>query len=419
MHTKTLGKNLRNEFPIFAHNERLHNGTLMPLHYLDSAATAQKPSAVIDALKNFLECNYGTVHRGAYSLSAKSSLLYEDARAEVARFLGPSFKPHQIIFTKGTTESLNILASGFAETILNENSRIVIPITEHHANLVPWQQAALKADCELAYIRLNNNEDNKFTLNIEQAKKLITPSTKVVSVAHMGNVLGQINPIKELIVLAKNVNAYVVIDCAQSVTCLNQDLFTLGADAIAFSGHKVYGPTGIGVLALKDELASILPPFVFGGSMVTSVTEEGAQWAASPAKFEGGTPPIAEAIGLMAALKWYQGIGGHQKVHKHCANLASAFIEGLKKIPKIQIFSPQSGQETIVSFHHETIHSHDLVTILDAHNIAMRAGHHCAWPLVHQLKVDSLCRASFACYNDFDDIEASLEILKNHRFFAN
>ncbi len=417
MQNKIFGQSLRTEFPIFKNNERFENKKRMPLYYLDSAATAQKPQIVIDTIKDFLENSYGTVHRGAYSLSATSTKLYEDARAEAAAFLGPSVKPNQIVFTKGTTESLNLIASGLAETILDKNSRIVIPSIEHHANFIPWQQAALKTECELAYIHLKGHQNEDLALNLEEAKKLITPNTKVVSFAHMGNVLGQINPIKELISLAKNVNAFVIIDCAQSITCLNQDLFALGADAIAFSGHKIYGPTGIGVLAINDNLAEHLPPFLFGGGMVSSVTEEESTWASSPSKFEAGTPPITEAIALAATLKWYNELGGYQKVHTHCANLTTKFIDGLRKIKQIQLFTPNTGAETIVSFQNKNIHSHDLVTILDAHNIAMRAGHHCAWPLVHYLKVDSLCRASFAIYNDIDDVEVSLEILKKASLF--
>jgi len=416
MLTKQLGKKLRKEFPVFDYNARHTKDEIRPFHYLDSAASAQKPSAVIDALHSFIEHKYATVHRGAYALSAQSTVMYESTRHEVAKFLGSSFDSSHIVFTKGTTESLNMLASGLSETVLTKSSRIVLPMSEHHSNLVPWQQAALKKDCELAYIHLNGKQGDGLALNLNEASKLITKNTKVVTFSHMGNVLGQINPIEELISLAKAVNAIVIIDCAQSITCLNQNLFALGADAIAFSGHKFYGPTGIGVLALTKSLAEILPPFMFGGGMVSAVSEEGANWVDPPHKFEAGTPPITEAIGLSAAINWYNTLGGQEKIHNHCSKLASQFITGLKKIKEIEIFSPESGRETLVSFRHKTIHSHDLTTILDAHNIALRSGHHCAWPLIHHLGVDALCRASFGVYNDEDDVESSLEVIKNHRF---
>lgn len=404
MDKKKLGQSLRNEFPIFKN----------PLVYLDSAASAQKPKYVIDAMTNHQMNDYANVHRGAYDLSARSTNLYESARVKVANFLGSSIKPHQVIFTRGTTEGLNILASGLAQTVLTESSRIVIPMLEHHSNFVPWQQAALHKNCELAYIHLQGNQ---YKLNIDEAAKLITKSTQVVSFAHMGHVLGQINPIEKLIDLAKNVNALAIVDCAQSVTCLNQDLFSIGADAFVFSGHKIFGPTGIGVLVLSDDLANRLPPLIFGGGMVSAVTEQESQWASSPAKFEAGTPPITQAVGLTAALEWYEELGGKEMVHKHSAHLANLFVNGLKKNKKIEFFSPDTGHETIVSFRHKDMHAHDLSTVFDAHNIAVRSGHHCAWPLIKFLNVDSLCRASFSVYNDTDDVDFSLEILKNASLF--
>lgn len=404
MRKKKLGKSLRREFPIFKH----------PIVYLDSAASAQKPKYVIDAMVNHQKNDYANVHRGAYALSARSTNLYESARIKVAHFLGDSIRPHQIVFTHGATEGLNILASGLAKTILTESSRIVVPIAEHHSNFVPWQQAALTRNCELAYISL---QKHVYELNMAEAARLITKNTKVVSFAHMGHVLGQINPIEKMIELAKNVNALAIVDCAQSITCLNQNLFALGADAFVFSGHKIFGPTGIGVLVLSDELAEQLPPMMFGGGMVRAVTEHGALWASSPAKFEAGTPPITEVVGLTAALEWYERLGDKEAIHTHCAHLANLFIDGLRKNEKIEVFSPNTGHETIVSFRHKDIHAHDLTTVFDAHNIAVRAGHHCAWPLIHLLKLDSLCRASFSVYNDEDDVQFSLEILKKASLF--
>ena len=383
-----------------------------PLVYLDSAATAQKPQMVIDAIKNYLENEYGTVHRGAYGLSAKSSFLYEQTRQTVASFLGLSHS-ESVIFTRGTTESLNILAHGLAETVLTEDSRIVLPAFEHHSNLIPWQQAALKTSCELAYLKPQGKSGALLSLNLEEAKKLITKNTKVVTLAHMGNVLGQINPLPDIIQLAKQVNAFVIIDSAQSVTCLDSSsLFKMGADAVVFSGHKFYGPTGIGVLALSPALLDILPPLMFGGAMVSQVTLEESTWAPAPACFEAGTPPITEAIALNAAFEWIKKVGGPKAIHAHASSLNSRFIEGLKQIGGLELYSQETGHEVLVSFRSPKMHAHDFVTYLDSYGICMRAGHHCAWPLIQFLGVDALVRASFAAYNNVDDVDYTLQAIK-------
>lgn len=415
MRKVSLGAETRSEFPIFANNVlEGRAGEVLPLVYLDSAVSAQKPRAVIDAMTSFLERDYGSVHRGAYGLSVRASLAYEEARERVARFVGPSVSASRIVFTRGTTESLNMLASGLSQTVLDASARIVISVMEHHANMVPWQQAAQRADCELAYIPMVGKAGEALRLDLDKARKLISRDTKVVAFAHVGNVLGQVNPVKEICALAKEVGAIVVLDCAQSMTCFDDDPFAWGVDAVAFSAHKLYGPSGIGVLALSPALMESLPPFLFGGGMISNVTLEGAEWAAGPARFEAGTPPIVEAIGLSAALSWIDG-KGRVAIHSHSARLATRFREGLSRLTGVQIFSPETGEETIVSFRHETIHAHDLATLLDGSNVAMRAGHHCAWPLVRFLGVDALLRASFAAYSDDDDVERALEAIKRAR----
>ncbi|KAB8032093.1 aminotransferase class V-fold PLP-dependent enzyme [Fluviispira multicolorata] len=411
MKATKLGSHIRNEFPIFQNNKKIEDGQTKPFSYLDSAVSAQKHESVIKAMTHHLEYDYGSVHRGAYGVSIRSSQMYENTRIKVANFIGKSVKPEQIVYTRGATESLNILASGIGEEFLNENSRIVIPAAEHHANLIPWQQVALRKNCELAYISFEGKSGDKLKLNLSEAKKLITKNTKVVSLAHVGNVLGQINPIHEIIEIAKKVDALVILDCAQSMTCIDEDLFALGADAIAFSPHKIYGPSGIGVLAMSKELMERLPPFTFGGAMISDVTLEGSQWTSGPAKFEAGTPPITETVGLGAAIDWVAKVG-KQNIHDHAAALASEFLNKIQEIQDIEVFSPSTGQETIISFRHKKIHAHDLATILDADNIAMRAGHHCAWPLIRFLGVDALVRCSFAAYSDKDDIEIALAAIK-------
>ncbi len=411
-----LEKSLKKQFPIFKNNERTDLNGIKPLVYLDSAVSTQKPQVVIDTMKHHLEFDYGSVHRGAYHLSARSSEMYENVRKKMAQFIGSSVLPEQIIFTKGATESLNILANGFAREILQEDSRIVIPSIEHHANLVPWQQAALYKNCEIAYIPLVGIKGSDLRLNLSEAKKLINKNTKVVSLATVGNVLGQINPINEIIELAKKVGAYVIADHAQGASCFEQDLFALGVDAVAFSGHKIYGPSGIGILALSKELMQKIPPLLYGGGMISSVTLEESTWLEGSAKFEAGTPPITEVAGLGAAVDWINTYG-RKNIHQHSNKLASKFLHELKKMPYIDIFAPETGEETLISFRHKDIHAHDLVTILDSYNVAMRAGHHCAWPLIKLLSVDALVRCSFAAYSETEDVEIALEAIKNSSKF--
>ena len=409
---KKIGASLRLEFPVFAHNvRRCADGVERPLCYLDSAVSTHKPQKVIDKIVEFMSRDYGSVHRGAYQLSVRASDQYEAARARVARFIGSGVRAEQVVFTRGTTESLNLLAHGLTETRLTADKRIVIPAIEHHANFVPWQQAALKADCEIAYIPMCGTSGSDLRLDLNAAAKLITPNTSIVSLAHVGNVLGQINPVQDIAALAKRVGALVILDCAQSMTCFSENPFDWGVDAIAFSGHKLYGPTGIGVLVLRPELLTELPPLLTGGGMISNVTLEESTWTTGTAKLEAGTPPITEAVGLAAALDWLDDVG-RSRIHEHASALASKFAEKLEKIPGIQLFYPGTGNETIVSFRHAALHAHDLATILDGSNVAMRAGHHCAWPLVRQLGVDALVRASFAAYSDEDDIEQAIVAIK-------
>ncbi len=410
--TVSLGSHLRSQFPIFEHNFRFENGRKLPLSYLDTAATAQKPFAVINAMREYLERDYGTVHRGAYGLSARSSEMYESARSRIQSFLGPSAASDvEVIFTRGATESLNIIANGLGERFLDSDHRIVTTIAEHHANMVPWQQVAMRKDCELAYIPMIGKKGFDLRLNLDTAQKLISSNTRVVALAHVGNVLGQENKVAEIAAMAKSVGAFVVLDAAQSIASFESDVFSLGVDAVAFSAHKMYGPSGIGVLAARRSLLSEIPPFLFGGGMISNVTLEESSWSDGPAKFEAGTPPIVEVAGLIAAVDWMNKVG-RKRIHDHASRLAALFASQLREIPEVEIFSPGTGSETVIPFRHKRVHAHDLATILDSENVAVRAGHHCAWPLIRFLGVDALVRASFAAYSDEDDVEAAIRGVK-------
>lgn len=412
--TVNLGAALRAEFPIFtaAQRQNAAGGPSHPLVYLDSAATTQKPVAVLRGMSNFLENQYATVHRGAYALSDAASRRYEEVRDKIAAMVGSGVRRDQVIFTRGTTESLNILAWGLGECRVTEADRVVVTTIEHHANMLPWQQTALRKNCEIAYIPLVGSKGRDLRLDLDKARRFITPNTKIVTVAHVGNVLGQINPLADLAEMAHAVGAVFVVDAAQSISSLPVDYFALGADAVAFSAHKMYGPSGVGALVARPELLEEMPPLMVGGGMIETVTLEGATWAKAPAKFEAGTPPIVEVIGFGLAYDWLEGIG-RQRIHAHCARLASQLREGLERLPGVTVHSACTGEETLVAFRHERIHAHDLATLLDASNIAVRAGHHCAWPLVRGLGIDALVRASFGAYSDSDDVEALLEAVRH------
>ena len=412
-HNAAVGAPLRDQFPIFQNQQRRSaSGVLLPLTFLDSAASAQKPQCVIDAMVKHMQYSYGSVHRGAYSLSMLSSELYESARSDIAAFVGDGVTAEEVVFTHGTTEALNLVALGAAEGLLGPNDRVVVAAAEHHANLVPWQQAALRSGCELAYIPFSGDPGYSYSLNLEKAEKLITKNTKIVAIAHVGNVLGQHNPLAEIIALAQNVGAFVVVDSAQSISSCDKNPLSMGAHAMAFGAHKMYGPTGVGALVGRHELLRLLPPLIFGGGMIADVTLEQSSWAPLPARFEAGTPPITEVVGFAEAARWLGQGGRREAAHRHCAHLATLLREGLGALPGVKIYSSSTGFETLVSFRHDAVHAHDLATVLDGFNVAVRAGHHCAWPLVRDLGADALVRASFGIYNDVDDVERCLEAIK-------
>lgn len=393
-----LNQSITDDFPIL--KQKVNGKRLV---YLDNSATTQKPKQVINAIVDFYQNDNANVHRGVYQLSQRSTAAYENAHKIVAKFIGASFE--EIIFTKGTTESINLLAYSLGSS-LEDGDEIVLSQMEHHSNIVPWQQITEEKNLVLNFIPIT--EDYK--LDIDEAKKLITQKTKIVSIAHMSNVLGTINPIKEIAQLAHSVGALMIVDAAQSAPHMKIDVNELDCDFLAFSGHKVAGPTGIGVLYGKKRLLERMKPFLYGGDMISEVTFKNSTWNELPWKFEAGTPNIAGAIGLAKAIEYLQSIG-MDNIQEHGSFLAAYAIEKLSKIDGLQIIGPKGieNRGPVVSFVVEGIHPHDLSEILDRFGVAVRGGHHCAMPLMSLLGVNGTTRASFYIYNTPEDVDALAE----------
>ena len=372
--------------------------------YLDNGATTQKPQAVIDAMNKYYEEENANVHRGIYALSEQATQNYEQAHQIVADFINAQFE--EIIFTKGTTESLNLLASSLGK-LLQPGDEILLTEMEHHSNIVPWQQVAQERQAILKYIPLTKQG----TLDMAKAKQLLTRKTKIVSVAHMSNVLGTINPVKELAQLAHGQGAVIIVDAAQSVPHLPVDVQDLDCDFLAFSGHKMLGPTGIGVLYGKKQLLEKLNPYQFGGGMIKEVTFQHSTWNDLPWKFEAGTPNIAGALGLAAAITYLQKIG-MKNVARHGQELVQYALQQLSALPGLTVLGPREQRGPLVSFTLDGIHPHDIADIAGRNNVAVRAGHHCAMPLHYKLGIAGSTRASFSLYNTKDDIDALAAVLK-------
>jgi cysteine desulfurase/selenocysteine lyase len=399
---------VRKDFPIF--ERTIRDGKR--LVYLDSGATSQKPWAVINAESDFYSRHNAAVHRGAHQLAEEATDAYEGARAIVAEFLGA--QDNEIIFTKSATESINAVAyaMGNAEPgnrfALTASDSIVVTEMEHHANLIPWQQLAKRTGAQLNWFKVT--QDSRLDLsNIDQ---LITANTKVVAVTHQSNVLGTINPLDAIVKRAHEVGAVVVLDACQSVPHMPVNVVELDVDFLAFSGHKSVGPTGVGILWGKSELLSELPPFLTGGSMVTSVTMESATWAEAPQKFEAGVPNMAQAVGLGAALNYLSNIG-MDAIAQHERSLTGYALDKLLQIPGLRIVGPQNNVDrgAALSFTIKDIHPHDVGQYVDSQGIAVRTGHHCAWPLTKIMNVPATTRASFYLYNDEHDVDALVQAL--------
>ncbi|HHP9060290.1 TPA: cysteine desulfurase [Listeria monocytogenes] len=394
---------IRADFPILAQeiNEK-------PLAYLDNAATSQKPKQVIEALTHYYEFDNANVHRGVHTLAARATDAYESARGKVAKFIHAR-EVAEIIFTRGTTSAINLVVDSYAEANIEAGDEIVISYLEHHSNLIPWQQLAKRKGAVLKYIELE--EDG--TISVEQAKKTIGEKTKIVALAHVSNVLGTITPIKEIAAIAHQFGAVILVDGAQAVPHMEIDVVDLDADFYAFSGHKMMAPTGIGALYGKRELLDAMEPTEFGGEMIDFVELYDSTWKELPWKFEAGTPIIGGAIALGAAIDYLVEVG-LANIHAHEQALASYAIEEMSKIEGITIYGPKDASKRcgLVTFNLEGAHPHDIATILDEDGIAIRAGHHCAQPLMKWLDVSSTARASFYIYNTKEEIDALIDGLK-------
>jgi cysteine desulfurase/selenocysteine lyase len=404
----------RKDFPIF--ERTIRDGK--KLVYLDSGATSQKPLSVIEAESNFYKFTNAAVHRGAHQLAEEATDAYEGARLKVANFLGA--KEEEIVFTKNATESLNLVAYAMGNAALgsrfalSSKDQIVVTEMEHHANLIPWQQLAARTGAELKWFEVTPEG----RLDLSAINSVITENTKVVALTHQSNVLGTINPLAAITARAHEVGAVVVLDACQSVPHMPIDVKQLNVDFLAFSGHKALGPTGVGVL--WSSVFEELPPFLFGGSMIETVTMTSATWAPAPRKFEAGVPNMAQAVGLGAALDYLTEIG-MQSIFDHEVELTGYLIEGLLQIPELSIVGPLNtdARGGSVSFTVGQIHPHDLGQYLDSQGVAVRTGHHCAWPLTRKLGVPATTRASLYLYNDESDCDALFAAISGaQKYFA-
>lgn len=381
------------------------------LAYLDSAATTQKPVQVIKAVDEYYKMSNANPHRGAYDLSIKATELYENTREVVRKFIGAE-KSKEIVFVKNSTEGFNLLAYSYGMNFINPGDEIVISIAEHHSNLVPWQQVARAKGAVLKYLYL----DKDGVVSEDEMEKKITDKTKIVSVTHVSNVLGTVNPIKKIIDKAHSVGAIAIIDTAQSAPHMKINVKDLDADFIVFSVHKMLAPMGIGVLYGKEELLEKMPPFIFGGDMIESVWEQKATFAEVPHKFEGGTQNVGGAVGLTAAINYLNdfGMDNVQKIEKE---LVSYALDKLSELPYITIYGTKdmSKKAGVISFNVKDVHPHDVATILNSYGVAIRTGHHCANPLMRYLGIVATCRASFYLYNTKEDVDALIYGLKNTR----
>jgi cysteine desulfurase / selenocysteine lyase len=385
---------VRAEFPIFRQSPPDR-----PLVYLDSAATSHKPGCVIDAVTDFYSQSNASVHRGVYELSVRATEMYEQARANVAQFLGAA-RPEEIIFVRGVTEAMNLLASSLGQQ-LKPGDEVIVTVMEHHSNLIPWQEICRQRGATLHAVDI----DDRGELRMDEYARLLNSKTRIVAFTHISNVLGTVNPINEMVRLAQQAGAITVTDGAQAACHLPIDVQQIGCDYYAISGHKMYGPTGIGALYGKYDQLCKLPPYQTGGSMIESVTIESATWAKPPARFEAGTPNIAGAIGLAAAIDFLTTLG-IERAREHEDKLCEQLIIALSDIDGVRVLGDTPDRAPVVSFIVDRVHPHDLATILDGAGVAVRAGHHCCQPLMHRLGITATTRASLGVYNQAKDIDA-------------
>jgi cysteine desulfurase / selenocysteine lyase len=396
---------IRAEFPILG--RQIHG---QPLVYLDNGATAQKPLAVLEALDRFNRQSNANVHRGVHTLSEEATSLYEAARRTIARHIDAEHR--EVVFTRNVTGAINLVASSWGRTNVRQGDRIVLTEMEHHSNVVPWYLLARQVGAELDWVPVTGEG----RLDMAALGRALERGPKLVAVAHISNVLGTINPVAEISAMAHDAGALVLVDGAQAAPKLPLDVVELGADFYGFTGHKAYGPTGVGVLWGRGELLGAMGPYEGGGSMIQKVEKQRISWAGVPARFEAGTPPIAEAVGLAAAIAWMEDLG-LDAIHAHEAELTEYALERLAEVPELRVFGPPAGEDRtgIVSFELDGIHAHDVSEILDRHAVAIRAGHHCAQVLMERLGVAATTRASFAVYNTREEIDRLIDGLIDAR----
>lgn len=394
---------IRNEFPILG--QRV-NGK--PLTYLDNAATSQKPRSVLEVLERYYREDNANVHRGIHELSRRATLAYEGARNRMAEWLGAS-DPSEVVWTRGTTESINLVASAWGMDSLREGDEVLLTTMEHHSNVVPWQIAARRTGARLRYLEM----DEEGKLRLDELDELINSRTRLVAMTHVSNALGTVNPVETVVQAARAKGALVLVDGAQAVPHMKVDVSTLGADFYAFSSHKMCGPTGIGVLWARKQLLEAMAPYQGGGEMIRVVERDMSTWAEVPHKFEAGTPHIAGAVGAAAAVDFVERIG-YEAIREHESSLIRYALNRLSEIPELQVFGPRDLEDRsgVISFALGDAHPHDVATILDSEGVAIRAGHHCAQLVMKHLGVAATTRASFSLYNTKDDVDRLLEGLR-------
>src|SRR5947209_2111169 len=401
-------KAIREDFPILREQAHGH-----PLIYFDSAATSQKPRAVLDALRNYYEHENANVHRGLHELSSRATEAYEKSRQRVASYLG-AMSADEIVFTRGTTESINLVAQAWGGKFLRDGDVVLLTEMEHHSNLVPWQLLAERTGAQLRFVPVCDDG----TLALDRLSSLLTPEVKLFAFTHVSNSLGTINPVRELCKKARAVGALTLVDAAQSAGHMPINVRELGCDFLAFSGHKMCGPTGIGALYGRAEILDSIPPWHGGGEMIVSVSLEKSAFKKAPHRFEAGTPNIAGAIGLAAAIDYIEQIG-RPVIFEHDAHLARYAAERVSELPGTRVFGPLEERGALVGFVMDAAHPHDLTTFADQYGLALRGGHHCNQPLMRRFGLAGTTRASFYFYNTKEEIDRMIEILRDAvRFFS-
>ena len=400
---------LRADFPIL--NQQVHG---KPLIYFDNAATSQKPRAVIDALVHYYERDNANVHRGIHELSNRATAAYEAARARTAKFINAK-TPDEIVFTRGTTEGINLVAHSWGTKHLKSGDVILLTEMEHHSNLVPWQLLAQRTGAKLAYIPVTGDEG---LLDLAKLDSLLTKQVKLFAMVHISNSMGTVNPVAELCARARKLGITTLVDAAQSAGHMRVDVQQIGCDFLAFSGHKICGPTGVGVLWGRQELLDAMPPYQGGGEMILTVEYQKTEFKHAPHRFEAGTPDISGPVGLHAALDYLDNIG-RENIWKHDQELAHYAYEKLAALKNVRLFGPKKDRAGLVSFLLDDVHAHDVVMLADQAGVALRGGHHCTQPLMHKLGVESTARASFYFYNTRAEVDRFIEVVQEiQKFFA-